>query len=71
MLDLGDLASVAPRIDSLADWTADRRAGTGQSTLEAALTAATPKETTGGRPLTVNAGGRVVVGTSSLLLWQC
>jgi hypothetical protein len=33
------------------------------------LTAATPKETTGGRPLTVNACGRVV-GTSSLLLWQ-
>jgi hypothetical protein len=69
VLDLGDLPSVAPRIDSLADWTADRRAGTGQSTLEAALTAATPKETTGGRPLTVNAGGGVV-GTSSLLLWQ-
>jgi hypothetical protein len=69
VLDLGDLASVAPRIDSLADWTADRRAGTGQSTLEAALTAATPKETTGGRPLTVHAGGRVV-GTSSLLLWR-
>jgi hypothetical protein len=69
VLDLGDVASVPPRIDSLADWTADSRAGIGQSTLEAALTAATPKETTGGRPLTVNAGGRVV-GTSSLLLWQ-
>jgi hypothetical protein len=31
-LELGDLASVPPRIDDVADWTASRRAG--QATLE-------------------------------------
>jgi len=62
-LDLGDLAGVAPRIDDVADWTAGRRAG--QATLEDAV----PAASTGGRPVSVNASGRVVA-TSSQLLWQ-
>ena len=62
-LDLGDLASVAPRIGDVADWTASRRAG------QAALEDAAPAAPAGGRPVLVNAGGRVVA-TSSLLLWQ-
>jgi hypothetical protein len=68
VLDLGDLARVTPRTDDIADWTADRPGGTGQLVLESDSTA-TPKGTAGGRPATVNAGGRVV-STSSLLLWQ-
>jgi hypothetical protein len=36
-LDLGDLASVAPRIGDVADWTAGRRAG--HATLEDAVPA--------------------------------
>jgi hypothetical protein len=62
-LDLGDLASVPPRIDDVADWTASRRSG--QATLEDAV----PAASAGGRPVSVNAGGRVVA-TSSQLLWQ-
>jgi len=61
-LDLGDLVTVAPRIDDVADWTASRRAG--QDVLEDAVPGSA-----GGRPVTVNAGGRVVA-TSSHLLWQ-
>jgi len=62
-LDLGDLVSVAPRIDDVADWTASRRAG------QAELEDAVPAISAGGRPVSVNAGGRVVA-TSSQLLWQ-
>jgi len=62
-LDLGGLVSVAPRIDDVADWTASRRAGQGR------LEDAVPAASAGGRPVWVNAGGRVVA-TSSQLLWQ-
>src|SRR5262249_4547233 len=62
-LDLGGLVSVAPRVDDVADWTASRRAG--QATLEGAV----PATSAGGRPVSVNAGGRVVAA-SSQLLWR-
>jgi hypothetical protein len=62
-LGLGDLVSVAPRIGDVADWTASRWAG--RATLEDAV----PAASAGGRPVWVNAGGRVAA-TSSQLLWQ-
>jgi hypothetical protein len=57
-LDLGDLASVVPRIDDVADWTASHQAG------QATLGDAVPAASTGGRPVSVNAGGRVVATSS-------
>jgi hypothetical protein len=75
-LDLGDVATVAPGVEDVADWTAGRRAG--QATLDENLDQAghsrqsmTSKSwrSTGGRPASFNAGGRVVA-TSSQLLWQ-
>ena len=62
-LDLGDLAAAAPRIGDVAGWTAGRRAG------QAMLGDAVPAASAGGRPVSVNAGSRVVA-TSSQLLWQ-
>ena len=62
-LDLGVVASVPPRISEVADWTASRRSG------QAALGDAVPAVPAGGRPVSANAGGRVVA-TSSRLLWQ-
>jgi hypothetical protein len=75
-LDLGDVATVAPGVEDVADWTAGRRAG--QATLDENLDQAghsrqsmTSKSSrsAGGRPASFNAGGRVVA-TSSQLLWQ-
>ena len=64
-LDLGDLASVAPRMDDVADWTTSRRAG--QATLEDAV----PAASAGGRPVSVSAGGRVVATFSQLPKRTC
>jgi hypothetical protein len=64
-LDLGDMATTAPGMDEIADWTIARRAESGQALLDIDPTA-TPAR---GRPAAVNAGARVVE-TSSLLLWQ-
>jgi transposase len=54
VLDLGDLPVVPARMDDVADWT-------GEPELP-------PQPATGGRPVAVSAGGRVV-GTSADLLW--
>jgi len=67
-LDLGDVATVAPRVEDVADWTAGRRPG--QATLDENLDQAGPSTTSkssrspGGRPASVNAGGRVVATSS-------
>jgi hypothetical protein len=65
-LDLGDLPVKPPRMDEVADWTAQRRDPAGQ----VALDEQTPAVRRGrGRPPSIDAGARVVA-TSALLLWR-
>jgi len=69
-LDLGDVPTVAPRMEEVADWTSERRSSAGQPVLDDALggsrASSAPRR---GRPSAVTAAGRVVA-TSSLVLWQ-
>lgn len=63
-LDLGDLPTVPPSMDEVADWTSKRRPG-GQALLDTGhASPAAPRRR--GRPLAAKAGGRVVA-TSSLV----
>lgn len=69
-LDLGEVATSTPRLDDVADWTRQRD-GHGEQTVLEPEPAKRPgaRAVHRGRPVTVNAGGRLV-STTSQLLWQ-
>lgn len=69
-LDLGALPTTATRIEDVADWTSTPvPAAEPEPEPEPPQPPPSAVASTGGRPLSVAGGGRVV-GTSSLVLWE-